>query len=361
LRFIPLNTILESQGAFRTSLSPWRSRDFARLALAPPAAALIYPFLLRLFHVLVTQPHAGSRALSSLVLLLAIAAPAVGVYSYWKLNSEESPSPIQVRAKLLALFSVAAPPQYTGLGVLLTMAHDPVSDLAVWVVLWLGVSALMLGTRSRDSANVSSATPSLHPRLRFAHGVSAALIVLIFLAMHLTNHLAGLWSVHAERVLMDGFRHVYRAPVVEPILVALILFQISSGPVLAWHYAKRSIDFWRTLQVASGAYVFFYLLSHLNSVFIYARAWAKIPTDWNFATGAPTGLLLDAWNIRLLPHYLLGVFFIVTHLFLGARIVLLAHGVSARISARLVVTGIALAAVLAVAIMLGMVGVHVRS
>jgi hypothetical protein len=186
-------------------------------------------------------------------------------------------------------------------------------------------------------------------------------IVLIFLAMHLINHLSGLWSVQADRMLMNAFRHVYRAPVVEPILVALMLFQVSSGPVLAWHYVRRPIDSWRTLQVASGAYVFFYLLSHMNSVFIYARTYAKIQTDWDFATGAPTGLLLDAWNIRLLPHYLLGVFFIVTHLVLGGRIILLAHGVSLRTTARLAVTGIVLSATLAVAIMLGMVGIHVRS
>jgi len=345
----------------QTSLSPWRSRDFARLALAPPAAALIYPFLLRLFHVLVTQPQRGSLALSSLVLLSAIAVPAAGIYSYWKLNSVVSPSPMQVRAKLLALFAVGTPPQYTALGMLLTMAHNPVSDLVAWGVLWLGATALVLRPRSSDSSVVSVSMPAWHPRLRFTHGVSAAVIVLIFLAMHLTSHLSALWSVQAERILMNAFRHIYRAPVVEPILVALILFQVSSGPVLAWHYVRRPIDSWRTLQVASGAYVFFYLLSHLDSVFIYARTFAKIQTDWNFATGAPTGLLLDAWNIRLLPHYLLGVFFIMTHLVLGGRIILLAHGVDLRTTARLAVTGIALSAILALAIMLGMVGIHVRS
>ena len=82
------------------------------------------------------------------------------------------------------------------------------------------------------------------------------------------------------------------------------------------------------MQIASGAYLLFYIPGHMNSVFIYARAIEGIPTDWNFATGAPTGLLPDAWNIRLLPHYLLAVFFVVTHLVLGARIVALAHHVS---------------------------------
>jgi hypothetical protein len=158
---------------------------------------------------------------------------------------------------------------------------------------------------------------------------------------------------------MNAFRHVYRARLIEPLLVTLMLFQVASGPVLAWQYARRSVDFIRTLQIASGAYLFFFVLGHMNSVFIYARAFAKIPTDWNFAIGAPTGLLRDAWNIRLLPHYLLGVFFVVSHLVLGARIVALAHDVPRPRADRLAFAGITMAAILAVAIMVGMVGVHI--
>src|SRR5262249_18995657 len=146
-------------------------------------------------------------------------------------------------------------------------------------------------------------------RLRFAHGIAAALIVGTFLVMHLTNHLAGLWSESAHRTLMNVFRHVYRAPIVEPLLVALILFQLSSGPALIWQYAAQRVNSFRILQIASGTYILLFLLAHMNSVFVYARTFAKIQTDWNFAVGAPTGILRDAWNIRLLPHYLLGVFF----------------------------------------------------
>src|SRR5262249_51816449 len=152
-----------------------------------------------------------------------------------------------------------------------------------------------------------------------------AVIVCIFLAMHLINHLAGLWSEAAHRMLMCAFRHVYRAGGVEPVLVAFLMFQVGSGPFLVWQYPRRSVDLVRTLQIASGVYLLFFVPAHMNSVFIYARAVAGTPTDWNFATGAPTGILLDAWNIRLLPHYLLGVFFVLTHLVLGARVIALAH------------------------------------
>jgi hypothetical protein len=350
---------LEAVPTVSETITRRTSKHPARLFLAPPAAALCYPFLLWLFHLSVTGRGFWSVTLSSLLLLMAIAVPMAGIYVYWRLGSEEIPSPIEVRAKLLALVSVGAPPLYTALGVLLTMARNQVPDLAVWVLLWAVLTAILLSERPRASPEVPLVKPPVLPRLRYAHGVSASAIVCIFLAMHLINHLAGLWSEGAHRLLMNAFRHVYRATLVEPLLVALILFQLASGPVLAWQYARRSVDFIRTLQIASGAYLFFFLLSHMNSVFIYARAFAKIPTDWDFATGAPTGLLRDAWNIRLLPHYLLGVFFVVTHLVLGARIVALAHNVSPRTANRLAYTGIAGTATLAVAIMLGMVGIHI--
>jgi hypothetical protein len=81
------------------------------------------------------------------------------------------------------------------------------------------------------------------------------------------------------------------------------------------------------LQVGSGAYLAAFILTHLNSAFVSARWAHKIPTDWGWATGAPDGLVMDAWNIRLLPHYALGVFFVIAHIFCGLRTVLLAHGV----------------------------------
>ena len=58
----------------------------------------------------------------------------------------------------------------------------------------------------------------------------------------------------------------------------------------------------------------------MNSVFIFARTYLGIDTGWDFATGAPTGLVKDRWNIRLVPHYRLGVFFVLAHLAAGMRV-----------------------------------------
>jgi hypothetical protein len=96
----------------------------------------------------------------------------------------------------------------------LAIAHNPVSDLIVWPILWVVASATLLWEGRETYTEAQVRMPGLHPRVRFAHGVSAALIVCIFLAMHLTSHLSALWSLEAQRLLMDTFRHIYRAGLV---------------------------------------------------------------------------------------------------------------------------------------------------
>ena len=96
---------------------------------------------------------------------------------------------------------------------------------------------------------------------------------------------------------MDWGRKIYRSPLIEPLLVTLMLSQVASGFHLALRWSTSARDFYRTFQVASGLYLSFFILGHMNSVFLYARTYLRIPTGWAFATGAPTGLIHDAWNI----------------------------------------------------------------
>jgi hypothetical protein len=154
-------------------------------------------------------------------------------------------------------------------------------------------------------------------------------------------------------------RVVYRSSAGEPLLVGAMLFQVSTGLYLAWRWSDAPQGFHRTYQVASGAYLSLYIVGHMNSVFVYARRFLRIPTDWNFAIGAPTGLLHDAWNIRLLPHYALGVFFVLSHIASGLRVVLIAHGVDRRHADRFWGASVALSAIVAAAIIAGMCGVRI--
>jgi hypothetical protein len=260
------------------------------------------------------------------------------------------------RAVRIALLAVAAPPLFTLLGVLLYMAHDPVPDAWVWIGMW---TILIAAAASGDETVITE--ESRRPKgagLRVAHGVAALAVTLVFLLFHVANHLFGLIGPEAHLAVMTLGRTVYRAKVVEPVLVMLLLFLAGSGALLLWRCTSAAMDRRRAFQIASGAYLAFFILGHMNSVFVFARAWLGIETGWGFATGAPTGLVADAWNVRLIPHYAFAVFFALAHLASGARMVMLAHGGGASLANRAAFSGALAAAIVALAIVLGMCGLR---
>jgi hypothetical protein len=54
---------------------------------------------------------------------------------------------------------------------------------------------------------------------------------------------------------MKAMRHVYRQEFLQPLLVALFLFQVGSGVYLATHSDVRPIDRFRIFQIASGIFL----------------------------------------------------------------------------------------------------------
>jgi hypothetical protein len=137
-----------------------------------------------------------------------------------------------------------------------------------------------------------------------------------------------------------------------------MLFQIGSGLVLAWRWSSWAAEPFRVFQVASGFYLSVFILGHMDSVFIFARTYLGIDTGWGFAAGAPTGILHDPWNIRLLPHYWLGVFFVLSHLASGLRVVLTAHGVRQATAVQVWNAGLIVSAAIATTILAGMCGLR---
>ncbi|WP_137172018.1 hypothetical protein [Massilia sp. HP4] len=328
------------------------SRGVDPFVFAPPLAAVTYPFLLMLFHALVGAPGtavSGAAVLgATLVLACACAIPALGIVVAWR-------SRLTPAMRRLAYATVAAPSLYVFLGVVQALVGSPIPDPWVWCALWLAAALWASRGASQDAA--PPARPGLG-RWRLAHGASAV-IVCLYVLFHLGNHLMGLGGPEAHAVVMETGRTVYRARIVEPILVLAFLFQVGSGLYLAWHWSAARHGFLRTFQIASGVFLSIFIVGHMNSVFIYARTYLGIPTDWDFATGAPAGLIHDPWNVRLLPHYALGVFFGLGHLVAGLRVVLEAHGMGRRAANRLWGAGVAGSAVIAVAIIAGMCGLRI--
>jgi hypothetical protein len=320
------------------------------LALVPAAAAICYPFLLNAFHAVVGTQAATASPLAivgaAIILAVAFAVSFLGLALACRPDSNSG-------ARRLAYATVASPTLYVFLGVVQALVRSPIPDEIVWCVIWL---ALTISSRLARN-NVAEPAPS-GGRWRVAHGITGA-ILCFYVLFHITNHLFGLAGPDVHAAVLKMGRVVYRSGVGQPLLVAAMFFQIGTGLYLAWRWSAARHDFQRTFQVASGGYLSLFILGHMNSVFIYARTVLGVPTDWSFAIGGSTGLIHDAWNIRLLPHYGLGVFFVLSHLASGLRVVLIAHNVDRHEADRLWIAGAATGAAISAAIMAGMCGVRI--
>jgi hypothetical protein len=312
----------------------------------PVAAALLYPWVLRAFHGAVSTEGLTLVAVAWLVVAFALPLSCLALVLF-RLER------CGVAARRLAFAGLAAPPLFVLIGVLAGLLHSPVKDVWIWSILWIGLG--LASALAKSAQTEHEARP--WPRLRVAHGV-AAVLILLFVTFHLFNHLTGLRGPETHARVMKLGRMVYRSPVIEPGLVILLLFQVLGGFTMAWRWSARPLDPARVIQVGSGAYLAAFILTHMNSAFVSARMVHRIQTDWAWATGAPDGLLRDAWNIRLVPHYALGVFFIGAHLVCGLRQVLLAHGVRREIADGLWAAGLMGAAALSAAITAGLCGLR---
>ncbi|MFO1402333.1 MAG: hypothetical protein U1F30_14170, partial [Steroidobacteraceae bacterium] len=179
--------------------------------------------------------------------------------------------------------------------------------------------------------------------------------IAVFVLFHVGNQLTGLSGPDTYDQLMKLGRVVYRSSIVEALLVTLIFVQLASGLYLLWRDAAGPQDRLRTLQLASGTYLIFFLLSHLNATLVFGRRVLHGDTGWAFATGGPGGLVHAE---RLVPYYGFAVLFALLHLALGVRRLLLkTHVRRARADAFVVVTGV-LGAAIALAILAGMFGLR---
>src|SRR5215831_3530365 len=333
--------------------------------LLPPAAALLYPLTVKALYESGKLLHRVSGP-GDTVAWLAIAVsvglvygvPAVGIGVAYLLGRDERTSSSALLARRLAHLAVASPSLFVLIGVVFYLLHAPDGDSVFWVILWLAaLAAAAWAMRRQGMDKPASSTPNPIP-LRVAHGTSALLIVLIFLAWHLLNHASAAFSHEFNQAMMTSLRKWYRSELVQPLLVALMLFQVVSGVILFWRATAARSDLYGTLQTSTGAFMSAFIVSHLNAVFILGRAVTKVDTTFLWASGAPVGLLPDAWNVRLIPHYSLGVWFVITHMGLGLRGVLLAHRVSPLAADRVAWGVSALGAPFALTITVAQLSVH---
>jgi hypothetical protein len=332
--------------------------------LAPVAAALVYPALLRAAYAALDQPAGGlqwaDRCGDLCLFALAIAgAYAVPILALWQaLRASAQPHDLLVARRLSRIthLAFAAPPLYTLLGVVTALLHIGGLDVVAWTVLW---GAVAVHSLRRPQECETTAPGTELPVLRSFHGIVALTVILMFLTAHLANHVLALWTPQLHERVMRTLELWYRDRVVEPALVALMVCLVLSGLTLAWQrIGSRPQDGFRTLQTLTGTYLAAFIVSHLCAVFLLARWEQHISTDWAWASGAPAGILGDPWNIRLLPHYSIAVWAAITHAGLGARQVLRAHGVAGQRADRVAFGMSALGAVASLLISCALIGLH---
>ena len=295
---------------------------------------------------------------TAVAVLLIYGVPAVSIGVAYLLGRHERTSSSELLAGRLAHLAVASPSLFVLIGVVFYLLHSPNGDSVFWSILWLTALAVAAWTMRRKAIDTPTRSIPAPIMLRVAHGSSALLIVLIFLAWHLLNHASAAFSPEFNQAMMSTLRKWYRSDLVQPVLVTLMLFQVVSGVILVSRATAARSDLYRTLQTSTGAFLAAFIVSHLNAVFILGRAVTKVDTTFLWASGAPVGLLPDAWNVRLIPHYSLGVWFVITHMGLGLRGVLLAHRVSPLAADRVAWGVSALGAAFALTITVAQLSVH---
>lgn len=329
----------------------------SRAWLLPVVGAMVYPTLLRLFFLSVqasqtsgTVALKGVLAACAIALMgLAVGVPALALRALIGMRSDAGSA--LVRRVLHAV--VATPPLYIlSSQIVWLLKIDQWLD-TIWLVGW-GLIALTLGRTSDSRSEPRASATNYIASLRVVHGISALLLLVGFLAMHLANHLVALWTVPANQAVMKVLRIWYRGEWVEPMILALCVTMVVTGIPLVAHYTRTGSDRFRTLQTAAGAYFVAFLTPHIYAV-LGSRS-AHVETDWIFAQGGPGGLLASR-ACDLIPYYLLSVFFLVMHASLGLRVVLLNHGVKDTVAAgafnALTASG-GVAALLIVAALLGL-------
>jgi len=247
----------------------WTHSGFSHrlLRYGPSVAALLYPLALAAVHgsaeALKTATLPAGAAVAGLLLVCALAfvygVPAVSFLAI--VRSKED-----ISARRLAHLAFAAPPTFVLLGVLAVMLGLPGGDYAAWLVMWS--CALFYARQGRAMQQPPMPAPVW---IRFAQGISAALIIAVFLGWHLLDHLVAVWSFDANTKVTDALRVWYRSALIQPALVALFGLQLVTGLRLLWTKIARDTDLYASVQTATGAYLAIYVMSHLNSVFVYAR------------------------------------------------------------------------------------------
>jgi hypothetical protein len=87
-------------------------------------------------------------------------------------------------------------------------------------------------------------------------------------------------EVHIQ--FMQSFRHIYRNPFIEVLLLASVTFQAGSGVYFIRNRWGQRHGFFERVQALSGGYLAFFLLVHVGAV-LFGRSVLNLDTNFYYA------------------------------------------------------------------------------
>jgi hypothetical protein len=135
--------------------------------------------------------------------------------------------------------------------------------------------------------------------------------IALFLLSHLTLNLFALGGPDAHNAALRSVQWLYRNPVIEPLLVAALLFQIGLGIRLAVRRMRETgKSGWARLQLASGFYLAYFIVNHTGAA-LYTRHFGQLDTNFWWVSGP---LLHPVMQGFFYPYYALAVIAVCAHL-----------------------------------------------
>jgi len=145
--------------------------------------------------------------------------------------------------------------------------------------------------------------------IRKLHYLSG-LIISVFVALHLFNHIVSIWGADRHIEMMNTLRTCYRNIFAETVLIMAVLVQIVSGLRLFKTNKKKATTHFDKLHIWTGLYLAFFLVIHVSAI-LGGRFLLHL--DTNFYFGA-AGLNTFPFNLFFIPYYALAIVSFLGHI-----------------------------------------------
>ena len=143
--------------------------------------------------------------------------------------------------------------------------------------------------------------------LRGLH-LASGLMIALFVAVHIGNHLAMFGGQQAHIAVMAALRPFYRNLLVETLLMLALAFQLGTGLAMIWRTRAEKRHGLARWQAISGVGLALFILNHVGAVW-GGRLVMGLDTNYHFAAAG----MHAGYAAFFVPYYFLGVAALFTH------------------------------------------------